>query len=138
VNTKINIVTIAVQDLECSLAFYLNVLEFPASSVVRGEDHIAFHLMDSFSFVLYDRMALARDAGEPVSAYGSRGFSLTHFVDCRSDLNALLERVQKAGAPLIGETIEESWGHLARFKDMDGHLWEVMCTAKAEGSKGEL
>jgi len=65
---RINVITVAVDDLEKSLAFYRDSLgwrpRWPAEGTVDPFDHVAFELQSGLSFVLYPRDALARDAQE--------------------------------------------------------------------------
>jgi catechol 2,3-dioxygenase-like lactoylglutathione lyase family enzyme len=123
---RIDILTIAVDDLERSLRFYRDGLGLPAASVTAAADHIAFRLEGTLSFVLYERTALARDAGEPAPRRGSPPFLLSHYVDDRSEVDALLARAEAAGATRIGPTEEQTWGYFGRFRDLDGHVWEVL------------
>ena len=57
---RINVITVAVDDLEKSLAFYRDSLgwrpRWPAEGTVEPFDHVAFELQSGLSFVLYPAM----------------------------------------------------------------------------------
>lgn len=125
---QINIITVAVDDLQRSLAFYRDGLGL-AAGMADGGDHIAFHLHGGLSFVLYDRAALARDAHDKEVRQGSAQFLLTHYVDQKEQVDKLLKRAAAAGATVVGPAEEQPWGYVGRFKDVDGHLWEVLWNA---------
>lgn len=127
---RINTLTVAVADLERSLAFYRDGLGWqpwwPPEGQAATADHAAFALQGGLSFVLYLRTALARDARDEDVRPGSAAFSLSHFVGAREDVERVLARAEAAGATRIGALDDEPWGCTGRFKDLDGHLWEVL------------
>src|SRR5688572_27835595 len=131
---RINIITVAVDDLEKSLAFYRDSLGWrprrPAEGTVDPFDHAAFELQSGLSFVPYPRDALARDAQENGARPSSAEFILTHVVSSRAEVDALLKRAETGGAAVIGFPIEEPWGYSGKFKDLDGHVWEILWDPK--------
>jgi PhnB protein len=131
---RINVITVAVDDLEKSLAFYRDSLgwrpRWPAEGTVAPFDHAAFELQSGLSFVLYPRDSLARDAKENGAQPSSAEFILTHIVSNRAEVDALLKRAEAGGAAVIGPPIEEPWGYSGKFKDLDGHVWEILWDPK--------
>ena len=127
---RINVITVAVDDLERSLAFYRDGLgwrpRWPAEGTADPFDHVAFELQSGLSFALYPRASLARDAQENNPQPSSAEFILTHVVSSRAEVDALLERAKNAGGVVIGVPNEEPWGYSGKFKDLDGHLWEIL------------
>lgn len=127
---RINIITVAADDLEKSLAFYRDGLGWrpwwPTEDHVDAADHVAFELQGGLSFVLYPRAALARDAQESGARPSSAAFILTLMVGGKGEVDTLLQRAEAAGATLVGRPREQPWGYSGRFKDLDGHLWEIM------------
>ncbi|HZN57065.1 MAG TPA: VOC family protein [Planctomycetota bacterium] len=127
---SINIITVAVQDLKRSLAFYRDGLGWPAwwptDDSVDSLDHAAFELQKGLSLVLYPRASLARDAQESDPRPTSAEFSLTQFVASKADVDAVIRRAQAAGAELMRPPSDAPWGYSGRFKDPDGHLWEIL------------
>ena len=134
---RINIITIAVNDLEKSLAFYRDGLGLPTKGIIATEfkgtetepaGAVAFfELQDGLIFALYPRKELAKDAKVPNSAASSLEFSLGHTVGSRKAVDELLEKAQAAGGTVTDNPHDRAWGiYSGYFKDLDGHLWEVI------------
>jgi catechol 2,3-dioxygenase-like lactoylglutathione lyase family enzyme len=133
---RINVVTLAVDDLERSLAFYRALgLESPGvigTEFVRDGDTpggaaAMFELGGGLILSLYGRQDLALDAGIRLEPASSGEFSLGHLVPSREDVDSVLEQAIAAGAESLGEPHERPWGtYSAYFKDPDGHLWEIV------------
>ncbi len=124
-NPKINFITLAVADLQKSFDFYKEGLGFPVSGYKEGDDHVVFEMEDSIGLVLYRREKFLLLTNNPNEQVRSAGFILSHFTGNQEDVNTLLASALKAGAILVKEAREESWGYTASFSDPDGHLWEI-------------
>ncbi len=133
----IHIISIAVADLERAIAFYRDGLGWPcwshpanlapvASVNDETQDHAAFAMNSGLSFVLYQREALARSAQESETKKGSTEFLLTCYVEQEAELQIMLDKALAAGGKQLGTVNQESWGTTAHFRDLDGHLWEIM------------
>jgi predicted lactoylglutathione lyase len=60
-------------------------------------------------------------------------FSLGHLVASRDEVDAVLARAVAAGAEPLGEPHDRPWGiYSAYFRDLDGHLWEVIHNPEME------
>lgn len=139
---RVDVITLAVGDLERALAFYRE-LGF-ASRGVTGTDYagdersaagavVMFELHGGAILALYPRTELAKDADTPPRAPGSGDFSLGHLVASRDEVDATLARAQAAGATLTDEPRERPWGiYSGYFRDLDGHLWEVIHDLRQE------
>jgi hypothetical protein len=138
---RIDIVTLAVADLERALAFYREGLGFAASGITGtqwpgdGEtpagDVVMFRLANGLTLALYPRSELAKDAEIPPGPAQSGEFSLGHLVGSRDDVDALLARAQAAGATVMAAH-DRPWGiYSGYFRDPDGHLWEVICNLRS-------
>lgn len=134
---SIRAVTLAVADLERSLAFYREGLGLRSPGVIATELHdeasgangavAMFELDGGILLCLYPRADLAKDAGLQVEASGRTEFSLGHEVGSRDEVDAVLARAEAAGARLTGGPRERPWGiYSGYFEDPDGHLWEVL------------
>ena len=132
---RVDVVTLAVADLERSLAFY-RALGFESNGVIGTEwtdertganGAVAmFELDGGLLFNLYSRGDLAKDAEFPVAQPQSGEFSLAQLVRDREDVDALLARAASAGAA-VKPANERPWGiYSGYFRDLDGHLWEVV------------
>lgn len=134
--SRIHVITLAVDDLERSLQFYLD-LGLQSNGIVGteflGDDtHPAgaaaqFQLDGGLFLMLYPRHDLAKDASIPVAPATSGAFSIGHAVARRDDVDTVLAAAQAAGATLTEEPRERPWGiYSGYFRDLDGHLWEIL------------
>lgn len=139
----IDVITLAVSDLERALAFYRGLgfespgivgTEFPGDETHPAGAAAMFQLPSGLILSLYPRVDLAKDAGIPLGAPASDEFSIGHIVPTRDDVDAVLRAAAAAGATLLGEAAERPWGiYSGYFKDPDGHLWEVVWFKKQAG-----
>lgn len=132
---RVNVITLAVDDLERSLNF-CRALGFESKGVIAteftGDDThpsgaIAMvHLKGGQILSLYPRSDLAKDAGIPLDPAQSGEFSLGQIVATRDEVDALLANAEAAGAP-VTELHDRPWGiYSGYFRDPDGHLWEII------------
>lgn len=137
IQRRIHVVTLAVDDLARSLAFYREGLGFESPGIIGtefvgdaanpGGAAAMFDLEGGLILSLYGREDLAKDAGIPVARPSSGEFSLGHVVARREDVDAVLARAVAAGAVSLGEPHDRPWGiYSAYFRDPDGHLWEII------------
>jgi catechol 2,3-dioxygenase-like lactoylglutathione lyase family enzyme len=121
---KMSIVTLGVDDVRRSTAFYLR-LGFPPHRDTEG-DHVMFR-MEGTWLAVYPRALLAEDA--TVSATAAAGFSgvtLAHCVPSKEAVDATLEEARAAGGRIVKTARDAEWGgYSGYFADPDGHLWEV-------------
>jgi catechol 2,3-dioxygenase-like lactoylglutathione lyase family enzyme len=130
------VITLGVNDLERSLAFYRRLgLESPGviGTEFRGNDDTPggaaamFELHGGLILALYGRTDLEKDANATFDAPGSGEFSIGHLVGSRDEVDAVLAEAEAAGARLTEEPHERPWGiYSGYFRDPDGHLWEVI------------
>jgi predicted lactoylglutathione lyase len=124
---RISIITLAVDDLEKSLAFYRDGLGLPTEGVMDGADHVLFRLEGNLSFVLYPRSELAKLAQQSDAKPSSVECILSHSAATRQEVDTILKQAEAAGGTVLGRTEEQPWGYYGHFKDLDGHVWEVIC-----------
>lgn len=125
----VSIITLAVADLQRSLAFYRDGMGLPTTGIAppeHGGDHITFELEGGLSLVLFDRRKVAALSG---SQGGTGDTILTQPVEARDDVDAVLAQAEAAGGRRIGSPRSESWGYSGYFADPDGHIWEVIAFA---------
>jgi hypothetical protein len=135
VEARIDVITLAVDDLERALAFYRALgLQSPGVTATKftGDDThpagaIAMFQLDGGRILsLYPRSELAKDAGIPPGPAQSGEFSLGQIVATRDEVDALLAKAEAAGAP-VTEVHDRPWGiYSGYFRDPDGHLWEII------------
>jgi len=128
---RFNVLTIGVDNLDKSYAFYHNGLGLASKGIVGKEfEHGAiafFDLQNGMTLALYPRKSLALDAGIPVSAPSPTGFSIGHNVRSKAEVDSLMELAKKAGAKINERARDRFWGgYSGYFQDPDGNLWEVV------------
>lgn len=120
---RISIVTLGVEDLAESTAFYRDGLGWPQ---VESDGNIAFFETTGPTLALYPREALAEDATVPADGEGFRGVTLAHNVETKAAVEEALEDARSAGAEVLKPAQETDWGgYSGYFADPDGFLWEV-------------
>lgn len=105
---RLNVLTLAVDDLETSLAFYRDGLGLPTKGIVatefKGTENepagavVFFELHAGLILALYPRKELAKDANVSNAATSSLEFSLEYLVGSRKAVDDLLEKARAAGA----------------------------------------
>lgn len=134
---RVNVITLAVGDLEKSLAFYRDGLGLPTKGIIAAEikgsetepaGAIAlFELQGGLMLALYPRTELAKDANVPNTALSSLEFSLGYAAPSREAVDNMLRRAEAAGAVLTDKPHSRPWGiYSGYFLDVDGHLWEIL------------
>lgn len=134
---RIDVVTLAVNDLERALAFYRDGLGLQSQGVIgtqwAGDEQTpagataVFELEGGMMLAIYPRSELAKDANVTEGSPKTGEFSIGQLVSSRADVDAVLSQAQAAGATLTDEAHERPWGiYSGYFRDPDGHLWEVI------------
>jgi catechol 2,3-dioxygenase-like lactoylglutathione lyase family enzyme len=128
---RITIITLGVDDLERSVAFYRDGLGFPTKGIV-GQDFeygavAFFDLQPGLQLALWPRDSIARDAGIRKTPRSPTDLSLGHNVNSREEVDAAMRQARQAGAAIVKQAGDTFWGGYAGyFHDPDGHLWEVV------------
>lgn len=119
----ITIITLGVENLDRSIAFYQKGLGLPRK---EGPEDIAFFETEGAMLALYSRDKLAEDITVPAEGSGFRGFTLAHNVESPEAVDATLAEAVAAGAELIKPGQKAFWGgYSGYFKDPDGFYWEI-------------
>jgi catechol 2,3-dioxygenase-like lactoylglutathione lyase family enzyme len=127
---RIKVITLAVSDLERSLAFYRDGLGLPTQGIVGTEFEdgavVFFNMNDDLMLALYPRTALAKDAGIAAGPPSASAFSIGHVVGSREAVDAIMQQAGRAGARITDPARDRFWGgYSGYFQDPDGHLWEI-------------
>lgn len=81
---RIKVITLAVRDLERSLAFYRDGMSLPTQGIIGTEFEdgavVFFEMNDDLLLALYPKPALAKDAKVALSPTSPSEFSLGHIV----------------------------------------------------------
>ena len=131
----ISVITLGVDDLERSVAFYRDGLGLGTDGIVGAEfEHGAvafFDLQQGLKLAVWPRRSLAHDAGLTVSPPSATDLSLGHNVCSKAEVDAVMQQATAAGATLVKAAQDTFWGGYAGyFQDPDGHLWEVVYNPK--------
>jgi uncharacterized protein len=133
----INIITLAVDDLERALRFYREGLGFDSPGI-KGEEFVAderqaagavamFEMANGIILALYPRTELSKDANVAFGPAKTGEFSIGQLVDSPAEVDAVLEQARTAGATVVDLAHERPWGiYSGYFRDPDGHLWEII------------
>jgi uncharacterized protein len=136
VEPRVDVITLAVEDLERALRFYRDGLGFESRGVVGTQwtdeesganGAIAVFKFDSGLLLsLYPRIDLAKDAAIPAGPARPGEFSLGQLVQSRAEVDELIEKAEAAGAAVTTPR-DRPWGiYSGYFRDLDGHLWEII------------
>ncbi len=134
---RISFITLAVNDLEKSLAFYRDGLGLQTEGIVGTEFEdgavVFFQMNDNLLLSLYPRAALAKDAALPVGLGDPTELSLGHLVKSKQEVNDVMRQAESAGAHITDPAHDRFWGgYSGYFQDPDGHLWEVAWNPESE------
>jgi catechol 2,3-dioxygenase-like lactoylglutathione lyase family enzyme len=127
---RITLLTLGVDDLERSVAFYRDGLGLPTKGIVGREyEHGAvafFDLQSGLKLALWKRDDLAWDAGIPKTVNSPTDFSIAHNVSSKAEVDAVMDQARTAGAVIVKAAHDTFYGGYAGyFQDPDGHLWEI-------------
>jgi uncharacterized protein len=136
VEPRVNVITLAVDDLERALAFYRDGLGFSSEGIIGTDWSDArtgangavalFDLDNGLILSLYPRSDLALDAEVELCPPQGGQFSLGQLVQSRDEVDEALRRAELAGAAAT-QAHDRPWGiYSGYFRDPDGHLWEVI------------
>jgi len=140
----IDVITLAVSDLERSLEFYRDGLglesgelvgtEYPGDDLTPAGAAAMFKLAGGLMLMLYPRSELAKDTNIALGPAQGGEFSIGHLVSSRADVDALLARAKDAGATLTDQPHDRPWSiYSGYFRDLDGHLWEIIYNPRLAG-----
>jgi hypothetical protein len=128
---RLSVITVGVDDLEASLAFYRDGLGLTTEGIIGTEfEHgsVAFcDLQRGLKLALFARADIAHDAGIERTGRSPTEFTLGHNVASAAEVDAVMCEAIAAGARPVKPAQKTFWGGYAGyFQDPDGHLWEVV------------
>jgi uncharacterized protein len=128
---RITVITIAVDDLERSLAFYRDGLGLTTEGIIGKEfEHgavVFFDLQSGLKLALWPRKSISHDTGLPPEPPSPTEFTLGHNVATKAEVDAVMAQAKDAGALIVKAAHDTFWGGYAGyFQDPDRHVWEVV------------
>jgi len=127
---RLKVLTLAVDDLDRSLAFYRDGMGLPTKGII-GQDFedgavVFIHMNDDLILALYPAQSLAKDAKIDATRQRVGAISIGHLVNSKEEVDRIMKQAQAAGAVITDPARKRFWGgYSGYFHDPDGHLWEV-------------
>jgi len=128
---RITVLTLGVDDLERSLAFYRDGLGFATEGIIGQEFEygavVFFDMQSGLRLAVWPRTSLSRDSGLPPTPHAPGHVSIGQNVDSDAEVDAAMAQARSAGAVIVKEAGKTFYGGYAGyFQDPDGHLWEII------------
>ncbi|XDD42461.1 VOC family protein [Leptospira sp. WS60.C2] len=122
---RINLITLAVSDLNRAVHFYETGLGWKKSK--ESNESVAFFQIGALVLGLFGEKDLANDIGIPFQKRQEySGITLAQNVEGEAEVDRIIESVRKLGAVILKEPQKVFWGgYSSYFKDLDGHIFEV-------------
>jgi predicted lactoylglutathione lyase len=121
----ISCVTVPVEDLQKSIAFYRDGLGLAVEE--QDDEHAALDL-DGVYLVLLERSEFGtyvERVGHRPAARGSAETIISYFTESKAEVDAVMAQAQRAGAQVVAAS-DEDGVYSGYFTDPDGHTWEVL------------
>jgi catechol 2,3-dioxygenase-like lactoylglutathione lyase family enzyme len=127
---RITLITLGVDNLQASLAFYRDGLGLQTDGIIGTEFEygsvVFFDLESGLKLALYPRKSLSKDSGLALDQPSATEFSIGHNVRSKEEVDDVMAQAKKAGAVVVKKAQNTFWGGYAGyFQDLDHHLWEV-------------
>lgn len=134
---RITVITLGVDDLHRSFAFYRDGLGLPTRGIIGTEfEHGAvafFDLHAGLKLALWPRTSIAHDTGIALGAPSPTELTIGHNVASKDEVDSVMELAKKAGARIVKPAQPTFWGGYAGyFQDPDLHVWEVVWNPQFE------
>ncbi len=137
---RITVITLGVDNLKESLAFYRDGLGLSTKGIVGEEfEHgavVFFDLQYGLKLAIWARDDIAHDSGIAKSKRGPTECTIGHNVSTKEEVDAVMEQAKRAGAKIVKPAQSTFWGGYAGyFQDPDDHLWEIVWNPQFEISE---
>jgi len=132
---RINLVTLGVDDLARSRAFYA-ALGWTETSWTEG---VVFYQMPGMALGLFGKAALAEDQGRAGTTLETGAITLAQNFATSEDVDHAFAQAIAAGATSLKAPEAVFWGgYSGYYADPDGHVWELahnpFWTVEADGT----
>jgi len=131
VKPRVTVITIGADDLEASLRFYRDGLDFPTEGIIGKEYEygavVFIQLQPGLRLALWPRKSIGHDTGLVIGQASPTEMTLGHNVASRAEVEVVMIRASAAGANVVQPAHDTFWGgYSGYFQDPDGHLWEIV------------
>lgn len=128
---RISVITLGVDDLEKSVAFYRDGLGLKTEGIIGTEfEHGAvafFDLNPGLKLALWSRADINHDTGLPRAARNAAELTIGHNVSTKTEVDVVMAEAIAAGATLLKPAQNTFYGgYAAYFQDLDVHVWEIV------------
>ena len=121
---RLSLITLGAENVQTLTHFYVNI--FGWKPLPSSNDDITFFQLNGFQLSIYNKQALANDAGVTGIGNGHNSCTLAYNLDSRDKVNALFEELKAKGANIIKEPQEVFWGGYSGYiADPEHNLWEI-------------
>ncbi len=121
---RLTIITLGVADLKIATDFYEN--KFGWKRMKNSTKDIIFFQLNGMLLSLYNRCALAEDAGIDATGSGFKGFSLAYNARSEKEVDELIAELKSKKVPIVKAPQKVFWGGYSSYiSDPDGNLWEI-------------
>jgi uncharacterized protein len=127
---RIKVLTLAVDDLERSLAFYRDGMGLETKGITGQQfEHgavVFFPMNDDLILALWPSASLSKDVGIDATRERLGAITIGHNVGSKDEVDAVISQAKQAGAVIVNAPQDRFWGgYSGYFRDPDGHLWEI-------------
>ena len=121
---RLNLILLGVQDVARSVEFY-QALGWKKSA--SGSDGFVLFDLGGIALAIQSRKAFAADANfDTDTCAGFPGFALAYIARNKDDVYRIMQAAARLGANVVKPAQANQWGHSGYFRDLDGHLFEVL------------
>jgi catechol 2,3-dioxygenase-like lactoylglutathione lyase family enzyme len=126
VQPRLDLLTVAVDDLDAARRFYVDGLGWTPALDVPGEV-LFVQVAHGLLLALFGSADLAADMGvDPASVVAGAGFTLAHDVGSPEEVRAVVDEAVAAGAVVVKEPQRAAFGGFhAYLTDPVGIRWEI-------------
>ncbi|EAQ24536.1 VOC family protein [Roseovarius sp. 217] len=119
---RVTLITLGVEDLDRSRAFYETLGWTPAEALPE----VVFYQMNGLVLALFGKAHLAADQGRPDAALGTGAITLAQNFATEPEVDAAFAAALAAGATALKHPEKVFWGgYSGYYGDPDDHVWEV-------------
>ena len=119
---RVSLITLGVDDLDRSRAFYAALGWTPAATL----EEVAFYQLNGLVLGLFGKTDLAADQGRPGAALGTGAITLAQNFPTEAEVDAAYATALAAGATPLKRPEKVFWGgYSGYYADPDGHVWEL-------------